>query len=456
MCSAGDVDSKRLLQELEKKACLVRGVWVVQSEFLYPEPDEQLRHELLKKAQPRRGTTSKNALRRIEAQLMSDTEARNLRATRDIVLWCFTQSRYVTRKAIRDALRSSSMSIRPERLDEMLRHVARPPNELLPRADSGHDEWEFLYERDSHFLSKFRDSVAAEKANWERRLRLALTALRISESIDTIRSRLFPSRQQQSGQSPGSGSGGASGGSRHSSTSPTRRNSSTHSHRHRSRTRSMGFGVGLAEAGGRRSRTYSNESTSSCASCISSDSAGDQMDVDQNDDYQKQQQQDTEMRAEQHTSSTSAGAFQSPSPVVRPISASSARVGGGGSTPPATLASVSAVNKRSPYVPESVASQSAVGPGELLAPAMIKREKHSPDRSSAYPYPSSASASTTASSSSVLVSPSDLKHSTGPSNVQLPATPLLPPPSIPTPTPLPTGASSAAAKRSGKVTRSQK
>lgn len=349
LLSAGDVDSKWLVSELEKKACLVRGVWVVQSEFLYPEPDKALKDLLIRRARDFPGTASKNPV----LHLMSDTEARNLRATRDIVLWCFTQSRYVDMKRIREVLRTGAMSVRPERLDELLRQVARPPNELLPRNEPERGEWEFLYERDSYFIGKYRDAVAAEKANWDKRLRLALTNLRIPDSIDSLRVRLEPHNTQHSSQSPGS-----SGGGRHRSTSPSRRH---HHHRARARTRSMGFG--LTEAGVRRNRTVSNSSTSSCGSCLSTASSGEPSDVEMPD-------------ALQAASEPTTSAFQIPSSVLHsPLVGAPGRVGGSSKS--------SSASKRSPFVPAAVASASASGgslsSSKVISPADIKSEKRSPE-----------------------------------------------------------------------------
>ncbi|CAE1294476.1 RPC5 [Acanthosepion pharaonis] len=132
-------DPTAVIRCLQQVAILVQGCWVVKSEILYPK-----------------GTTSPH----------SGVSAEHLCRGRDYLMWRFLHSSHVTRKEI-----SFVIKLPAEDVKDILEQMSRV------RASHG---WEFLFEYDKEFCSRYPEIVQRQKVLWEARFQTLCKQLKIN------------------------------------------------------------------------------------------------------------------------------------------------------------------------------------------------------------------------------------------------------------------------------------
>lgn len=132
-------DPTAVIRCLQQVAVLVQGCWVVKSEILYPKD-----------------TTSPH----------SGVSAEHLCRGRDYLMWRFLHSSHVTRKEI-----SFVIKLPAEDVKDILEQMSRV------RASHG---WEFIFEYDKEFCSRYSEIVQRQKVLWEAKFQTLCKQLKIN------------------------------------------------------------------------------------------------------------------------------------------------------------------------------------------------------------------------------------------------------------------------------------
>ncbi|KAH6942379.1 hypothetical protein HPB50_004259 [Hyalomma asiaticum] len=150
---------------LQCAAVLIQGCWVVKSEELYPA----------------RSFSEKTGVR-----------AENLCKARDLLLYMYTEARYVMKSTFAEALKQGLCSFPNEEVQALLEGIARPTP----------DGWEFLLPYDADFVEKHQDVVLKQRRAWDARRESLFRKFRPSVMLSLQKRQL---RQRESSSRYGDG-----------------------------------------------------------------------------------------------------------------------------------------------------------------------------------------------------------------------------------------------------------